>query len=96
MLVLSRKLNESIVIDGRIVVTIVRVEGDVVKLGIQASRDVPVHRQEVYEEIQKANQGALTKGRPAVPKLAQKLSPTAKATPPRSTENSIPAQPKIT
>jgi len=48
MLILSRKLNESIVIDGRIVVTIVRVEGDVVKLGIQASRDVPVHRQEVY------------------------------------------------
>jgi carbon storage regulator len=96
MLVLSRKLNESIVIDGRIVVTIVRVEGDVVKLGIQASRDVPVHRQEVYEEIQKANQEALTKGRPAVPKLAQKPSPLSKATPHRSTENSIPAQTKIT
>ena len=94
MLVLSRKLNESIVIDGRIVVTIVRVEGDVVKLGIQASRDVPVHRQEVYEEIQKANQEALTKGRPAVPKLAQKPSPPSEATPPRSTENPIPAQVK--
>ena len=94
MLVLSRKLNESIVIDGRIVVTIVRVEGDVVKLGIQASRDVPVHRQEVYEEIQKANQEALTKGRPAVPKLAQKLSPSSEATPHRSTENPKPAQAK--
>jgi carbon storage regulator len=94
MLVLSRKLNESIVIDGRIVVTIVRVEGDVVKLGIQASRDVPVHRQEVYEEIQKANQEALTKGRPAVPKLAQKPSPPSAATPHRSTENSKPAQAK--
>ena len=96
MLVLSRKLNESIVIDGRIVVTIVRVEGDVVKLGIQASRDVPVHRQEVYEEIQKANREALTKGRPAVPKLAQKPSPASEATPLRSTENSIPAQAKNT
>jgi len=95
MLVLSRKLNESIVIDGRIVVTIVRVEGDVVKLGIQASRDVPVHRQEVYEEIQKANQEALTKGRPALPKLAQKPS-SSKATPHRSTENSTPAQAKNT
>ena len=94
MLVLSRKLNESIVIDGRIVVTIVRVEGDVVKLGIQASRDVPVHRQEVYEEIQKANQEALTKGRPAVPKLAQKPSALSKAIPDRSTENPIPAQAK--
>ena len=96
MLILSRKLNESIVIDGRIVVTIVRVEGDVVKLGIQASRDVPVHRQEVYEEIQKANQGALTKGRPAVPKLAQKPSPPSEATPHRSKENSTPAQAKNT
>jgi carbon storage regulator len=96
MLVLSRKLNESIVIDGRIVVTIVRVEGDVVKLGIQASRDVPVHRQEVYEEIQKANQEALTKGRPAVPKLAQKPSAPPEATANRSTEKSIPAQTKIT
>ena len=96
MLILSRKLNESIVIDGRIVVTIVRVEGDVVKLGIQASRDVPVHRQEVYEEIQKANQGALTKGRPAVPKLAQKPSPPSEGTPHRPTENSIPAQAKDT
>ena len=94
MLILSRKLNESIVIDGRIVVTIVRVEGDVVKLGIQASRDVPVHRQEVYEEIQKANKGALTKGRPAVPKLAQKPSPPSAATPHRSMQKSIPAQTK--
>ena len=70
MLILSRKINESIVIDGRILVKIVRLDGDVVKLGIQAPRDVPVHRQEVYEEIQRANQEALTKGRPAVPKIA--------------------------
>ena len=47
MLVLSRKLNESIVIDGRIIVKIVRVDGDVVKLGIAAPADVPVHREEV-------------------------------------------------
>jgi len=70
MLILSRKINETIVIDGRILVKVVRVDGDVVKLGIQAPRDVPVHRQEVYEEIQRANQEALTKGRPAVPKMA--------------------------
>jgi carbon storage regulator len=70
MLILSRKINETIVIDGRILVKVVRVDGDVVKLGIQAPRDVPVHRQEVYEEIQRANQEALTKGRPAVPKIA--------------------------
>ena len=44
MLILSRKSSESIVIDGRIRVKIVRVEGDVVKIGIEAPADVPVHR----------------------------------------------------
>jgi len=74
MLILSRKTNESIVIDGRITVKVVRVDGEVVKLGITAPADVPVHRQEVYEEIQKNNLEALTKGRAAVsalPKLAR-------------------------
>lgn len=69
MLILSRKTSESIVIDGRIIVKIVRVEGEVVKVGIEAPADVPVHRQEVYEEIQRNNREALTQGRPAVPKL---------------------------
>lgn len=69
MLILSRRLNESIVIDGRITVKIVRVDGEVVKLGIAAPLDVPVHRQEIYEEIQKNNQEALTQGRAAVSAL---------------------------
>ena len=69
MLILSRKTNESIVIDGRITVKIVRVEGDVVKLGVEAPADVPVHRQEIYEEIQRNNRAALTQGRPVLPKL---------------------------
>src|SRR5262245_50989027 len=65
MLVLSRKVNENIVIDGRIVVKVVRTEGNFVKLGIEAPADVPVHRQEVYDEIQRNNQAALSHGRPA-------------------------------
>ena len=71
MLILSRKLNESIVIDGRIVVKLVRVEGDVVKVGIAAPKNVPVHRQEIYEEIQRSNEEALTLTRQhaCVPKL---------------------------
>lgn len=78
MLILSRKINESIVIDGRIVVKIVRVDGDTVKVGIQAPADVPVHRQEVYDEIQKSNQEALTSGRPTLPRLTvQKPVPAA-------------------
>jgi carbon storage regulator len=69
MLILSRKAGESIVIDGRIIVKVVRVDGDQVKLGIAAPSTVPVHRQEVYEEIQKNNREALTRGRPKLPRL---------------------------
>jgi carbon storage regulator len=80
MLILSRKLNESIVIDGRIIVKIVRVDGEVVKVGIEAPKDVPVHRQEVYEEIQKNNQEALATNRTALPQLARVLRAEAVAT----------------
>ena len=69
MLILSRKTSESIVIDGRIHVKIVRVEGEVVKVGILAPADVPVHRLEVYEEIQRCNQQALTNQSTPLPKL---------------------------
>jgi carbon storage regulator len=72
MLVLSRKIGESVVIDGRITVKIVRVEGEVVKVGIQAPPDVPVHRQEIYDEIQRNNREALTTDRPKLPRLPAK------------------------
>ncbi len=49
MLVLSRKRNEQVVIDDQIVVTVVEVRGDKVRLGIQAPRDVPIHRKEVQD-----------------------------------------------
>lgn len=70
MLVLSRKSGETVVIDGRIRVKVVRVEGDVVKLGIEAPHEVPVHRQEIYDEIQRNNQEAVTQGRPTLPRVA--------------------------
>lgn len=71
MLVLARKLNQNIIIDGRIVVKIVRMDRDVVKLGIEAPTSVPVHRQEVYDEIQKSNKAAASEKRCAVPKLPE-------------------------
>jgi carbon storage regulator len=71
MLVLARKLNQNIVIDGQIVVKVLRVERDVVKLGIQAPVSIPVHRQEVYEEIQRNNRAALQTGPCSVPKLTE-------------------------
>tara|TARA_B100000029_G_scaffold437730_2_gene453119 strand:+ start:1845 stop:2057 length:213 start_codon:yes stop_codon:yes gene_type:complete len=51
MLVLSRKRNESIVIDENIVITVVEVRGDKVRLGIEAPREVPIHRSEVHDAI---------------------------------------------
>lgn len=51
MLVLSRKKGESIVINNDVIITVVEVRGDKVRLGIQAPRDVPVHRQEVWVAI---------------------------------------------
>jgi len=54
MLVLSRKKNESIVIDDRVVITVVEIRGDKVRLGIEAPRDVAIHRQEIYEALRRA------------------------------------------
>lgn len=51
MLVLSRKKNESIVVDDAIVITVVEIRGDKVRLGIEAPREVPIHRSEVYAAI---------------------------------------------
>ena len=53
MLVLSRQKDESIMIGDDVEITIVDVRGDKVRLGIAAPRDIPVHRREVYDAIQR-------------------------------------------
>jgi carbon storage regulator len=58
MLVLSRHRDESIIIGDDVIVTIVDIRGDKVRLGIQAPQDIPVHRREVYEAIQRENRKA--------------------------------------
>jgi carbon storage regulator len=80
MLILSRKPGESIVIDGRITVRIMRLEGDTVKVGIEAPMNVPVHRQEVYDEIQMNNREALSQAASKLPRLTAKANPS----PPRT------------
>lgn len=65
MLVLSRHRDESIMIGDEIVVTIVDIRGDKVRLGINAPSSIPVHRQEVFDAIQREAQGG---GEPAVKK----------------------------
>ena len=58
MLVLSRHRDESIMIGDDIVITVVDIRGDKVRLGIDAPTDIPVHRQEVYDAIQRENRKA--------------------------------------
>ncbi len=58
MLVLSRQRDESIIIGDNVVITVVDVRGDKVRLGIDAPTEIPVHRREVYEAIQRENRRA--------------------------------------
>ena len=53
MLVLSRKKNESIIINDDITIVVVEIRGDKVRLGIEAPKEIPVHRNEVYEAIRR-------------------------------------------
>jgi len=57
MLVLSRQKDESIIIGDNVEITIVDIRGDKVRLGITAPKDIPVHRREVYEAIQREKSG---------------------------------------
>ena len=94
MLVLSRQRNESIVIGDNIVITVVDIRGDKVRLGINAPNTVPVHRQEIFDAIQK-ERGVVAAGKPAGPPSASPTSPApgniAPVTPP--TANAAPSQP---
>ncbi|GDX93354.1 MAG: carbon storage regulator CsrA [Planctomyces sp.] len=62
MLVLSRQSDETIVIGDNIRVTIVEVRGDKVRIGIEAPRDVSVHRQEIYDAIRRDAQSGVKVG----------------------------------
>ncbi len=54
MLVLTRKKNESIVINDNIIVTVIEIRGGKVRLGFDAPKDVPIHRREVYDAIRRS------------------------------------------
>ena len=74
MLVLSRKLNERIIIGDAIAIRVLRLTGGTAKLGIEAPAHVVVHRQEVYEAIQKSNREAMAGGKQAVPAPLRQLA----------------------
>ncbi len=76
MLVLTRRSSQSIVIGKDIVVTVLEVRGDQVRIGVSAPRDVDVHREEVFLELQESNRAAASPSPAAVEALGQ-LLPTA-------------------
>jgi carbon storage regulator len=77
MLVLTRKAGESVMIGDDVVVTVLEARGDVIRLGIQAPRDVQVHREEVYQELQQANREAASPNEDAVRAVTELLRPAS-------------------
>lgn len=74
MLVLSRKKNESIIINENITIFVVEVRGDKVRLGIDAPKDVPVHRKEIYDAICAMSRNELLETKP--PESSPQEQPT--------------------
>lgn len=80
MLVLSRRVGESVVIGNDVVVTVLEVRGDIIRIGVDAPREVPVHRSEVFEAIEAANKAAAAPDAAAVSALTAAVA--ARTTPP--------------
>lgn len=82
MLVLSRKKNEAIVINGDIIVTVIEIRGDKVRIGVQAPQAVPVNRQEIHDAIhRKPDTEEDLKRKEKIAALKQQLAELTKGTP---------------
>ncbi|HTZ44588.1 MAG TPA: carbon storage regulator CsrA [Jatrophihabitans sp.] len=75
MLILTRRVGESIVVGDDIVLTVFEVRGDAVRIGIDAPRSVRVNRKEVYEEIQRTNEQAVSTSDDALDALRSAIDP---------------------
>lgn len=73
MLVLSRRASESVMVGQDVVITVLEVRGDVVRLGISAPREIQVHREEVFRELQAQNAAAASPSESAVEQLSALL-----------------------
>jgi carbon storage regulator len=74
MLVLSRRVGESIVIGDEITVTVLEVRGDVVRVGVGAPRHVAVHREELWRELAESNKAAASPSEDVIADLSRAVS----------------------
>jgi carbon storage regulator len=77
LLILTRRVGESIVVGDDIVLTVFEVRGDAVRIGIEAPRSVKVNRKEIYEEIQRSNAQAVSSSDDAIDALRGALGAPA-------------------
>ena len=69
MLILTRRVGENVIVGDDIVISVLEVRGDAVRIGVQAPRSVSVHREEVWLELQRANEKAASPDEAAVAEL---------------------------
>ncbi len=69
MLVLTRKIGETIVIDDNIKITVVQIKGKQVRIGVDAPKETKIHREEIYNAIQDENRAAIQSVATSVPKI---------------------------
>jgi carbon storage regulator len=86
MLILTRRVGETIVIGDDVIVTVLGIKGNQVRIGINAPKDVTVHREEIYQRIQQEKGGSTTKTASSTP--APAASPASTSATPSTTSSS--------
>jgi carbon storage regulator len=75
MLVLTRRVGEAIMIGNSVTIKVIEVRGDQVRIGVDAPRQVPVHREEVYREVERTNAAAAAASRRTAEMLRRRAAP---------------------
>ena len=83
MLILTRRVGENVIVGEEIVISVIEVRGDAVRLGIRAPRSVSVHREEVWVELQRANEQAASSSDEAVGAVVEQLLSGERNEPPK-------------